>query len=143
MSDNPKIHLDLPTGVQATDITQVFTSKPYPVVTIEALTSRGTLLRPRLWESTVEAVGPAATIASLQLRPILQGTTVEDEAIGPTADITSLNLETVLLETTVEDEAIGPTATIASLTLDSNLVSTTVEDEAIGPTATITGLELS
>lgn len=143
MSDNPKIHFDLPYPAEGIDLTQMFTSKPYPVVVIEAVTPRARVLRTRLWESTVEAVGPTATITGLNLRPVLQETTVEEEAVGPTATITGLNLETVLLETTIEDEAVGPTATIASLTLNSHLVETTIEDEAVGPTATITGLNLS
>ena len=140
---NAKVNFDLPTGIENLDITVNFTSKIYPVVSKDALTSQAGEFGFRVMHSTVEALGPTALVTGLTLKEPLESTTVVDEAVGPTATITALTLDEVLVSTTVEDEAVGPTATITALTLESKLVSTTMEDEAIGPTATITGLELS
>lgn len=143
MSDNPKIHFDLPTGVQATDLTQVFTSKPYPVVVIDATTARAKVEGARLWKSLDDATQPTATITTFELRPVLQATTVEPDATTTgLAEITALTLDTVLKATTVEPEATAASADLTSLTLESKLVATTVEPEATAASATITGITL-
>jgi len=138
-----KVNLDLPTGIETLNVTVRYTSPPYPVQVIDAITTSPGFLGLRFMPGTIEAVGPAADLTAIELRPILQSTTVEDEAVQPTADLTGIELDTVLVETTVEDEAVQPTADLTGILLESKLIENDMNDEAVQPTANITGIELS
>ena len=140
---NAKVNFDLPTGIENLDATVQYTTPPYPVEVVEAVTSEAGLDGLRFMSSNIEAVGPTADLTAIELRPILQSTTVEDEAVQPTADLTGIELDTVLVETTVEDEAVQPTADLTGILLESKLIENDMNDEAVQPTANITGIELS
>lgn len=145
MSDHPKIHFDLPTGVQTTDLSQAFTSQPYPVIAIDAMAVRSVLVGFTRNKGTVDAMAPTTTLTGLSLRDVLVTTSVEPEAMEPTNTLTGLTLTTfVFHETTVEPEAMEPTTTLTGLTLTpAGRVAHTVAPEAFTSTTTLTGLTLS
>jgi len=69
---NAKVNLDLPTGIETLNVTVRYTSPPYPVQVIDAITTSPGFLGLRSMPSTIEAVGPTADLTAIELRPILQ-----------------------------------------------------------------------
>lgn len=146
MSNDAKVDLDLPTGIENIDITVAYTSKPYPVVVRDALRLQGSLSGIRGAPSHTDALGTAGALDGISLRPILQ--TYDDgdpEAVDSQGSLDGIELDTVLVQYEDGDpEAVEPQGVLSGILLQPQLVTYSNGDpEAVEPQGSLDGIELS
>jgi hypothetical protein len=140
---NAKVNLDLPTGIERLNLIETLTSRPYPIVTSDALTFQARVERLRGMDGFIDAASMQAAVDTVSLRPVLQEYAGPDEAVALTGSVDSIELVTVLQQYTGPAEAVSLTAALDSILLESKLVSTTIPDEAVAMTAAVDSIELS
>lgn len=144
MSRKPKILLDLPFPVDRLQVSSFFTSRPYPVIHIDALDVSGDLTRLNVPPSTVEGVDIGASVLSLELRELLVGYQYE-EALDASASVISIDLsKDLIVSYNGGAEALDTDASVLSIELEvgAGFVQTIMAPEGMDISATVLSLEL-